>query len=91
MTTLLVVCLSWIGKLVADLALEFRTFVDHTEGHLLGLFRSADTNHDGKLEKGELLAAYRRAGVTVPNRRLDDFFRHVDVDNDGYITFDEWR
>ena len=65
--------------------------MDHTEGHLLSLFRSADTNGDGRLDKSELLAAYRRAGVAVPTRRLDGFFKHVDVNNDGYITFDEWR
>ncbi|MBE3049454.1 EF-hand domain-containing protein [Candidatus Bathyarchaeota archaeon] len=63
----------------------------HTEGHLLGLFRSADTNGDGRLDKRELLAAYRRAGVVAPMRRLDSFFKHVDVNNDGFITFDEWR
>ncbi|SPO05293.1 related to peroxisomal Ca-dependent solute carrier protein [Cephalotrichum gorgonifer] len=76
------------GKIQYD---EFRSFMDHTEGHLLGLFRSVDANRDGKLDKRELLEACRRAGVVVPMRRLDGFFRHVDVDNNGYITFNEWR
>lgn len=71
--------------------IEFRKFVHQTEKELWDLFRSIDKDHDGHLDKGELRAAFLRAGLAVPNSRLDKFFDDVDVDNDGVISFDEWR
>lgn len=55
------------------------------------LFRSIDRDKDGRLNKEELRAAFRRAGLAVPMRRLSGFFDKIDQDNDGYITFEEWR
>ncbi|THW05404.1 hypothetical protein D6D23_09203 [Aureobasidium pullulans] len=70
---------------------EFRKFVDQTERELWQLFQSIDRNHDGNLDKNELRAAFVRAGLAVPNSRLDSFFDDVDTDNDGVINFGEWR
>ncbi|KAF2085154.1 calcium dependent mitochondrial carrier protein-like protein [Saccharata proteae CBS 121410] len=70
---------------------EFHTFVKQTERELWGLFRNIDRNNDGKLEKCELQAAFARAGLAVPNSKLEQFFSEVDANNDGVITFDEWR
>ncbi|KAH6679551.1 mitochondrial carrier domain-containing protein [Halenospora varia] len=70
---------------------EFRVFVENTEKELLALFKSIDRDHNGKLDKGELRAAFKRAGLTVPNAKLDKFFAEVDHNHDGYITFSEWR
>lgn len=70
---------------------EFRTFVQETEKELLALFKGIDHNHDGKISKDELKAAFRRAGLAVPNNKLDAFFTEVDSDNDGTISFAEWR
>ncbi|KAG9570333.1 hypothetical protein KCU60_g17290, partial [Aureobasidium melanogenum] len=70
---------------------EFRKFVDQTERELWQLFQSIDRNHDGNLDKNELRAAFVRAGLAVPNSRLDSFFADVDTDNDGVINFGEWR
>ncbi|KAI4727486.1 hypothetical protein E4T49_04742 [Aureobasidium sp. EXF-10728] len=70
---------------------EFRKFVDQTERELWQLFQSIDRNHDGNLDKSELRAAFVRAGLAVPNSRLDSFFDDVDTDNDGVINFGEWR
>jgi len=72
-------------------ASEFRTFVDETESQLLALFKSIDRDNDGKLVKDELKAAFRRAGLNVPQRKLDQFFAEFDRDGSGAITFDEWR
>jgi solute carrier family 25 phosphate transporter 23/24/25/41 len=58
---------------------------------LLALFSSIDHNHDGKLDKQELQAAFSRAGLAVPNSKLDTFFSEVDKNNDGTISFEEWR
>lgn len=55
------------------------------------LFNSIDRDHNGRIDKGELQAAVKSAGITVPKRELEQFFRQVDTDNDGVITFDEWR
>ncbi|KUJ23120.1 mitochondrial carrier [Mollisia scopiformis] len=70
---------------------EFRTFVEETEKELLSLFHSIDRDHNGKLDKGELRAAFKRAGLAVPNSKLDQFFGEVDGNHDGFITFEEWR
>src|SRR5688572_10491492 len=73
----------------ACLQIEFRVFVEAAERQLLLLFRSIDRNEDGRLNKEELRAAFRRAGLAVPMRRLSGFFDKIDKDNDGYITFEE--
>jgi hypothetical protein len=35
--------------------------------------------------------AFKSAGLAVPGSRLDNFFNDIDMNNDGYISFDEWR
>ncbi|KAL3421034.1 Calcium-binding mitochondrial carrier SAL1 [Phlyctema vagabunda] len=70
---------------------EFRKFVEETESELLSLFRSIDRDHDGRIDKTELQTAFKRAGLAVPNSKLSQFFEEVDLNNDGYITFEEWR
>lgn len=71
--------------------LEFRKFVEKAERQLLILFQAIDKNRDGKLDKNELLTAFKGAGLTVSKRRLADFFDDMDINHDGYINFDEWR
>ncbi|KAL9105290.1 MAG: hypothetical protein Q9227_009505 [Pyrenula ochraceoflavens] len=71
--------------------IEFRVFVEHTEKELWQLFESIDRNHDGTLDKGELRAAFARAGLTISNAKLDKFFDEVDTNHDGQISFAEWR
>ncbi len=55
------------------------------------LFRNIDKNGDGKVGKEELRMAFQSAGLAVPGSRLDAFFNDIDMNNDGYISFDEWR
>ena len=74
-----------------DTTPEFRTFVEHAELQLYTLFRSIDKDGNGKLDKRELQAAFKNAGITVANQRLNSFFGDMDNNNDGYITFAEWR
>ncbi|KAK7513550.1 calcium dependent mitochondrial carrier protein-like protein [Phyllosticta citriasiana] len=76
------------GKISYD---EFRVFVKQTEHELWLLFKSIDHNHDGKLDKDELHSAFYRAGLIVPNSKLNRFFTEVDANNDGAISFEEWR
>ncbi|KAK7424224.1 hypothetical protein QQZ08_008712 [Neonectria magnoliae] len=70
---------------------EFRRFVEQAERQLFVLFRSIDKDGNGKLSKSELQAAFKNVGLTVSNRRLVEFFDDVDLNNDGFISFDEWR
>ncbi|KAL2146124.1 hypothetical protein VTI28DRAFT_5217 [Corynascus sepedonium] len=70
---------------------EFRVFVEAAERQLLMLFRSIDRDKDGRLNKDELQSAFQRAGLSVPKRRLTGFFDEIDMNHDGFITFDEWR
>lgn len=70
---------------------EFRVFVERTERQLFLLFRAIDKDGNGKLDVKELQTAFGTAGLTVPNRRLTHFFNDLDRNNDGYVTFDEWR
>ncbi|KAI9809952.1 MAG: hypothetical protein M1825_000385 [Sarcosagium campestre] len=70
---------------------EFRVFVEETEKELRVLFNSIDRDHNGKLDKNELNAAFQRAGLAVSKSKLDKFFGEVDTNNDGVISFDEWR
>lgn len=70
---------------------EFMVFVRHAEAELSQLFETIDRDHNGKLDKDELRAAYQRAGVAVSSAKLDEFFDEVDSNHDGEISFEEWR
>lgn len=71
--------------------IEFRVFVEAAERQLLLLFRAIDRDQDGHIDKEELRAAFQKAGLAVPMRRLSGFFDEIDMNRDGYISFDEWR
>ncbi|KAL4771364.1 mitochondrial carrier domain-containing protein [Aspergillus nidulans var. acristatus] len=70
---------------------EFRAFVDRAEQELWQLFKSIDRNRNGEIDKSELKAAFSKSGVTVSNSKLDEFFADVDTNQDGVITYPEWR
>ena len=83
---------SWPFHVVdSEAGAEFRVFVEHAERELWQLFESIDRDHNGELDKGELRAAFSRAGLAISNAKLDQFFDEVDVNHDGVISFDEWR
>ncbi|RMD44996.1 hypothetical protein DV735_g79, partial [Chaetothyriales sp. CBS 134920] len=70
---------------------EFRVFVEHAERELWQLFESIDKDNSGALDKEEMRAAFKRAGLTISNAKLDQFFDEVDTNHDGEISFEEWR
>lgn len=55
------------------------------------MFQSIDRNHNGEIDKAELRNAFSSSGVTVPGAKLDQFFAEVDKNNDGVISYAEWR
>lgn len=63
----------------------------HAESELKSLFESIDRDHNGKLDKEELRAAFTGAGIPITSARLDEFFTSVDSNHDGVISFEEWR
>jgi solute carrier family 25 phosphate transporter 23/24/25/41 len=55
------------------------------------MFEAIDTNHDGSLDRSEMQRAFRKAGLTVSNAKLEQFFSTIDTNHDGMVSFDEWR
>lgn len=70
---------------------EFQAFIKQTEKELWQLFKSIDRDQNGQLDKSELQAAFKRAHLVIPSSKLDQFFAEVDTNQDGVISFDEWR
>ncbi|KAJ5200453.1 Calcium-binding EF-hand [Penicillium cf. griseofulvum] len=70
---------------------EFRAFLNRTEDGLWQMFQSIDRDNSGEIDKTELRNAFSRSGVTVSNAKLDRFFAEVDKNNDGVISYTEWR
>lgn len=55
------------------------------------MFQTIDRDHNGEIDKMELRNAFSRSGVTVSSAKLDRFFAEVDKNNDGVISYTEWR
>ncbi|KAM3510490.1 hypothetical protein MY11210_005840 [Beauveria gryllotalpidicola] len=70
---------------------EFKNFVKRADRELSSLFQAIDKDGNGKLDRAELKAAFKAAGLTVSSKKLDCFFNDMDVNHDGYITYEEWR
>ena len=70
---------------------EFHAFVNYAEDKLWPLFRYVDRHETGKIDKDSLREAFARAGVTVSDARVEEFFDDVDKNQDGVITYAEWR
>ena len=62
-----------------------------TELELWQLFKSIDTDHNGKLDREELRLAFQSADIAIDSERLNNFFDKIDTNHDGEISFDEWR
>jgi solute carrier family 25 phosphate transporter 23/24/25/41 len=55
------------------------------------MFQTIDRNHNGEIDKTELQSAFAQCGVTVSSAKLDNFFTEMDKNNDGVISYAEWR
>ncbi|POO02325.1 Parvalbumin [Trema orientale] len=56
-----------------------------TNDQLAKIFRSHDTNNDGKLSRDELKAAFKYLGSHCSSFRTLRAFNHADGDKDGFI------
>ncbi|KAJ5746297.1 hypothetical protein N7520_011479 [Penicillium odoratum] len=70
---------------------EFQIFINQTESGLWQMFQGIDHNQNGEIDKTELRNAFAKSGVTVSSANLDEFFAEVDKNNDGVISYAEWR
>ncbi|GFQ01950.1 calcium-binding mitochondrial carrier protein scamc-1-a [Phtheirospermum japonicum] len=70
---------------------EFRKYMDDKELELYRIFQAIDVEHNGCILPEELWDALVRAGIEIDDDELASFVEHVDKDNNGIITFEEWR
>lgn len=78
-------------ELIANQPAEFKNFVQRADRELSSLFKAIDKDGNGKLDMDELKAAFKTAGLTVSSKKLDCFFEDMDINKDGYISYEEWR
>ncbi|CAH2055210.1 unnamed protein product [Thlaspi arvense] len=80
-------------------AAEFASCMDQTarssggdvEKELKDAFKLYDINCDGKISANELHVVMTRLGEKCTLERCVEMVRAVDVDGDGYISFDEFK
>ncbi|KAL5564748.1 hypothetical protein UlMin_027912 [Ulmus minor] len=70
---------------------EFRRYMDAKELELYRIFQAIDVEHSGCILPEELWDALVKAGIKIDDEELARFVEHVDKDNNGIITFEEWR
>ncbi|KAH7278093.1 hypothetical protein KP509_38G024000 [Ceratopteris richardii] len=70
---------------------EFSTYMDEKEMELFSIFREVDVARSGSLYPEELQAALEGSGIHLGKEELASFVDHIDKDNNGVITFEEWR
>lgn len=70
---------------------EFLEYMDDKELELYSIFREIDVSSDGFIIPEELRGALQRAGIQLSKVELSSFVEHIDKDNNGMITFEEWR
>ncbi|OMO52305.1 Calcium-binding EF-hand [Corchorus olitorius] len=70
---------------------EFKRYMDDKELELYRIFQAIDVEHNGCILPEELWDALVKAGIQIDDEELARFVEHVDKDNNGIITFEEWR
>ena len=57
---------------------------------MMGVFRSFDTNGDGKIDKSELDNVFRDMGKVMPKEHIDRMMELKDKDNSGSLDYAEF-
>ncbi|KAK3152436.1 hypothetical protein QOZ80_2BG0158850 [Eleusine coracana subsp. coracana] len=70
---------------------DFRRYMDDKELELYRIFQAIDVEHNGCILPEELWHALVKSRIEIDDEELVRFVEHVDKDNDGIITFEEWR
>lgn len=69
---------------------DFKRFICLTEKHIAVSFKSLDSKQDGRLDLDEVYGGLTTLGLDIDLERAELFFNIIDVDGDGYISYDEW-
>lgn len=70
---------------------EFHAHVHKQLRDLRTVFDSVDINHDGKLDISEVKTTLEQLyGVLISPKSISSMMSHIDVDKDGFISFEEW-
>ncbi|KAF7819331.1 calcium-binding mitochondrial carrier protein SCaMC-1-like [Senna tora] len=70
---------------------EFKRYMDNREIELYSIFQAIDIKHNGHILPEELREALVRAGIQIDDKEFSLFVERIDKDNNGVITFEEWR
>ncbi|KAJ8634005.1 hypothetical protein MRB53_027341 [Persea americana] len=70
---------------------EFMKYMDDKELELYRIFQAIDVEHNGCILPEELSYALTKAGIKINDKVLARFVDQVDKDNNGIISFEEWR
>jgi len=58
---------------------------------LRAMFSAFDVDGNGKLDKKEVTDALKTWGETVTTQELEDEWKQLDSDGDGFISFEEFK
>lgn len=75
-----------------DSEIGFEEFVQfYAVASLFAVFKSMDVDESGHVSAGEIKAAFLHQGVLLTDEQLHEMLRDVDKDDDGLLTFGEFR
>lgn len=69
---------------------DFKDFITLTEKQVSLSFKALDSKKDGRLDLDEICTGLEELGIDVDLDRVETFFNIIDLDRDGYISYDEW-
>lgn len=69
---------------------DFKSYINQTETHLAVSFKVLDSKRDGKLDLDEVYHGLEELGLDIDLDRAEQFFNIIDIDGDGFISYDEW-
>lgn len=69
---------------------DFKSYIFNIENDIAVCFRSLDRKNDGRLDLDEIRDGLNDLGMNTHDDRIEAFFNILDLDGDGYISYDEW-
>ncbi|EEQ38680.1 putative calcium-binding mitochondrial carrier [Clavispora lusitaniae] len=71
---------------------DFKLYLTTTDDQILRGFNIIDQDHDGKLTKEDFMHYLKKTlNLSPSNNSLDNIFSRIDHNDNGYITYDEFR
>ncbi|GBG82606.1 hypothetical protein CBR_g34975 [Chara braunii] len=70
---------------------DFRSLMDEKEPSMLRAFNSLNLTASGTLQKGQVLASLKRAGLPATDDNADAMIRFLNADLDGRIAYGHFR